>query len=46
MEKTFKFVLFIAVLAFCILIIGMFLLILKAVLLINPEIHMFGLTIV
>jgi hypothetical protein len=46
MEKTFKFVFFLAILAFCVLIIGVFLLVLKAMLLINPEIHMFGLTIV
>ena len=45
MEKTFKFIFVLAVLVFCILIIGLFLLAMKILLLITPEIHLMGLTI-
>lgn len=45
MEKTFKAVFFIAILAFCVLIIGIFLLLLKVLLMFNPEIHLLGLVI-
>jgi len=45
MKKTFATIFVLAVLAFCILIVGIFLLLLKALLLFMPEINILGLTI-
>ena len=45
MEKTFKFIFVIAVLVFCFVIIGFFLLGLKLLLLFVSEINVMGLTI-
>ncbi len=45
METAFKFIFFLAVLVFCITIIGLFLLIIKIILLFQPEINLMGLLI-
>jgi len=45
MELAFKILFFLAVLIFCILVIGIFLIILKVVLLFTPEVHLMGLLI-
>lgn len=45
MERLFKFVFFLAVLVFCIVVIGLFLLLLKIILLFVPEIVIMGLRI-
>jgi hypothetical protein len=45
MEAAFKFVFFLAVLVFCLVIIGIFLLVLKILLLFSSEIHIMGMTI-
>lgn len=45
MEKTFKFVFFLAILVFCAVVIGLFLLALKVMLIFNPELRIMGLTI-
>ena len=42
-EKIFKLVFFLAVLVFCVLVIGVFLLLCKFLLLFNPELHLMGL---
>lgn len=44
-EGTFKFVFILAILIFCLVTIGVFLIILKISLLFNPEINIMGLTI-
>ncbi len=44
-ENWFKFVFFIAIIVFCIMIIGFFLLFLKIMLSFLPEINILGLTI-
>jgi hypothetical protein len=43
-EKIFKFVFFLAILVFLILVIGIFLLIVKFSLNFTPEIHILGIT--
>jgi hypothetical protein len=45
MEKFFKFVFTMAVILFCLTIIGLFLLLLKILLIFFPDIQIFGLTI-
>ncbi len=45
MEKTFITIFFFGVIVFCMVIIGLFLLILKILLLFMPEIHIMGLII-
>jgi hypothetical protein len=45
METAFKFVFFLAILIFCLVIVGFFLLFLKVLLLFMPEIHLMGLLI-
>lgn len=42
MEALFKFIFFVAVLLFCLVIVGVFLLIVKIVLLSNPEFIFMG----
>ncbi len=44
MENLFKVVFVFAVLIFCVLVIGIFLLIIKLLLLANPEINIMGIT--
>jgi hypothetical protein len=44
-EGAFKFVFVLAILVFCLVIIGVFLILLKIILLFNPEISLMGLTI-
>lgn len=44
-EGAFKFVFALAILVFCLVTIGLFLIILKIILLFNPEINIMGLTI-
>lgn len=44
-EGAFKFVFVLAILIFCLVTIGVFLIILKISLLFNPEINIMGLTI-
>lgn len=45
MERLFKITFFLAVLLFCILIVGIFLLIVKILLIFQPEINVMGLVI-
>ncbi len=45
MEKTFKFLFFLAVLIAAFIVIGLFLLVLKVILMFQPEINLLGLTI-
>ena len=45
MEGVFKFLFFLAVIVFCITIIGFFLLICKIILLFQPQIHLMGVLI-
>ena len=45
MEKLFKILFFVAVLVFCLLVIGAFLLLVKVFLIFNTEVNLFGLTI-
>ncbi len=44
-EKLFKTSFVLAIIVFCILVIGVFLLISKIILIFSPEIHLMGLTI-
>jgi hypothetical protein len=44
-EKAFKFIFALAVLIFCLVVIGVFLVLLKIILLFTPEINIMGLTI-
>lgn len=44
-EGIFKFFFFLAILVFCLVTIGIFLIILKIILLFNPGISLMGLTI-
>ncbi|MFA5644350.1 MAG: hypothetical protein WC928_02365 [Patescibacteria group bacterium] len=44
-EGAFKFIFIIAILLFCLVIIGIFLIVLKIVLLFTPELSIMGLTI-
>jgi len=44
-EKIFIIIFTLAVIVFCILIVGLFLILLKILLLFFPEIHIMGLTI-
>lgn len=44
-EGFFKFVFVTAIFVFCLVVIGIFLIILKILLLFNPEINLMGLTI-
>lgn len=41
-EQIFKLVFFLAVLVFCVLIVGVFLLLCKILLLFSPELHLMG----
>ena len=41
-EQIFKLVFFLAVLAFCVLVVGVFLLLCKILLLFSPELHLMG----
>ena len=45
METTFKIVFFIAIIVFCLTVIGMFLVMLKILLIFYPEIEIMGLII-
>lgn len=45
MEKVFKTLFVLGVIVFCILIVGLFLIILKIILLFTPQINLLGLTI-
>jgi len=45
MEGAFKVVFTLAVIVFCVLVVGVFLLLIKVLLLFFPEIHLLGLTI-
>ncbi|GEM_PF-6508794 len=45
MEKVFKTLFVLGVIVFCVVIIGVFLLILKLILLFTPQIDIFGMTI-
>jgi hypothetical protein len=45
MEGAFKFLFFLAVLVFCVTIVGIFLLICKIILLFQPQIQLMGLII-
>lgn len=45
MEKIFKFTFVLAIIIFCLIIVNLFLLILKIVLMFQPEINMLGLQI-
>ena len=45
METAFKIVFFLAILVFCFVIIGIFLVFLKILLMFSPEIEIVGLTI-
>jgi len=44
-EGAFKFIFTLAIFIFCLVVIGIFLIILKILLLFNPEINLMGLTI-
>ena len=44
-EQIFKLVFFLAVLVFCVLVVGVFLLLCKILLLFMPEIHLMGLVL-
>jgi NADH:ubiquinone oxidoreductase subunit K len=41
-EQIFKLVFFLAVLVFCVLVVGVFLLLCKILLLFSPELHLMG----
>ncbi len=45
MEAVFKFFFILAIIVFCFVTIGIFLLIIKIVLLFNPQVHLMGLII-
>jgi len=45
METTFKIVFLLAILVFCLTVIGIFLVILKILLIFNPELNIMGLII-
>jgi len=45
MEGTFKFLFVLAVIVFCLTIVGFFLLICKIILLFQPQVHLMGLII-
>ncbi len=45
MEGLFKTLFILAILVFCLLVIGVFMLLLKVFLIFNPDISLFGLTI-
>ncbi|MFA5420724.1 MAG: hypothetical protein WC280_01715 [Patescibacteria group bacterium] len=44
-EGAFKFVFVLAIIVFCLVVIGIFLILLKIILLFNTEINLMGLTI-
>ena len=44
-EQIFKLVFFLAVLVFCILVVGIFLLLCKILLLFSPELHLMGMVL-
>lgn len=44
-EKLFKFLFFLAVIIFCLTIVGLFLLTIKIILLFQPQVHLLGLMI-
>jgi hypothetical protein len=44
-EQIFKLVFFLAVLVFCVLVVGIFLLLCKILLLFNPELHLMGMVL-
>ena len=41
-EQIFKLVFFLAILVFCVLVVGVFLLLCKILLLFSPELHLMG----
>lgn len=45
-EKLFKFVFGLAVFIFCLVVIGIFLILIKIILLFTPEVHLMGLTMI
>lgn len=45
MENLFKITFFLAILVFCLIIIGAFILTIKIILLFNPDVHFWGLLI-
>lgn len=45
MEATFKIIFFLAILIFCLTIIGLFLLAIKIILLFQPQVNLMGLII-
>jgi hypothetical protein len=45
MERLFKLTFFLAILLFCLLIVGVFLLIVKIILIFQPDINIMGLVI-
>ncbi len=45
-EKLFKFVFGLAVFIFCLVVVGIFLILIKIILLFTPEVHLMGLTMI
>ena len=45
MEALFKFLFILAILVFCLVTIGIFLIIIKIILLFHPEVHLMGVII-
>ncbi len=45
MEGLFKFLLFLAIFLFCLIVVGVFIIILKIILMFQPEINLLGLMI-
>lgn len=45
MESAFKILFFLATIIFCITVVGIFLLIVKIILLFQPQVHLMGLVI-
>ncbi len=45
MESTFKFLFFIAIILAALIVVGLFLLVLKVLLMFQPELNLLGLTI-
>lgn len=45
MEGVFKFFFILAVIVFCLVVIGVFLLIIKIILMFEPQVHLMGLII-
>ncbi len=45
MEGFFKFLFFLAIIVFCLVVIGLFLVIIKIIILFYPQVHIMGLVI-